>query len=59
MTLTASSNQFSLWAVIIGAPSSPTPPFNPVLYALIGSVAILIIAGLILGTKRRKKSARS
>jgi hypothetical protein len=59
MTLTTTTNQFSLWAVIIGSPSSPSAPFNPVLYAVIGGIAGIIIAGLILGTMRRKKVAGS
>ena len=59
MTLTTTSNQFSLWAVMAGTPSSLSPPFNPILFAIIGITAGVIIAGLTLVSMRRRKVAGS
>jgi hypothetical protein len=56
MTLTVNTNQFSLWAVMIGAPVSTAGSVSLNLYIIIFGIAALAIAVLIivLWMKRRK-----
>jgi hypothetical protein len=59
MTLTASTNQFSLWAVMVGTPASPatgspTSPTNWMLFAIIGGAAVVVIVAILLFIRKRK-----
>jgi hypothetical protein len=59
MTLTASTNQFSLWAVMVGTPASPATgspasPANWTLFAVIGGAVVVVIVVILLFIRKRK-----
>lgn len=52
MTLTATTNRFSIWTVMVGPPISPV---NWPLIGTIGGIAAAVLAGLILVITKRKR----
>ncbi len=59
MTLTTSTNQFSLWAVMVGTPmavsTNPSAsPVNSMLFVIIGLATIVITVAVILVIRKRK-----
>jgi hypothetical protein len=59
MTLIASTNQFSLWAVMVGTPpspatGSPASPANWTLFAVIGGAVFVVTVVILLFIRKRK-----